>query len=68
MKQVQIFNKYDHDSCGGLKYGLYDKVVSGIIERNNRGRFKVISDDTHRDHKISGYALKIIMKELNLLK
>jgi len=65
-KQVQIFNKYETDSCGGLKFRLYDKVVSEIIERNMKGSFKVLSDDTHKDHKISSYALKMILGELEL--
>jgi len=63
-KQIQIFNKYDTDYCGGVKYKTYDGVICDIIERIGKGKFRVFSDDTHKGHKISKHALKIILDEL----
>lgn len=63
-KQVQIINKYDPCCFAGIKYRTYESIVSEVVNRLGEGKFGVILDDTHREHKISVYSLKKILQEI----
>jgi hypothetical protein len=63
-KQTQIFNIYDKCCFSGHGYKTYEETIQKIVEQLGEGNFKVHGDDTHRDHKISEYALEIILNEL----
>jgi hypothetical protein len=64
-KQVQILNQFDPCCFDGLLYSHYEPAIQKVIREFDHGSFKVIIDSTHREHKISGYALEKIMEELN---
>ncbi|MHC4618849.1 MAG: hypothetical protein ACYTEQ_13980 [Planctomycetota bacterium] len=59
-RQVQILNKYDSCCFAGIKYRTYEKVVTDIVAGLGKGRFEVFLDDTHKEHKISEEALKVV--------
>ena len=62
--QLQVFNKYDSCCFAGVKYKAYEKEIKNIISDLGAGYFDVFLDDTHREHKISEAALKIIINDL----
>ena len=42
-----------------MKMNLID-----ILEKLNSGSFDIILDDTHKEHKISEYTLKLILQKI----
>ncbi|HUT29650.1 MAG TPA: hypothetical protein VMX13_07655 [Sedimentisphaerales bacterium] len=58
--QIQILNKYDSCCFAGIKYRTYEKVVRDIVAGLGEGNFEVSLDDTHKEHKISDEALKVV--------
>ncbi|MHC4359169.1 MAG: hypothetical protein ACYSTQ_10275 [Planctomycetota bacterium] len=61
---LQVLNKYDSCCHGGVGYRTYEKEVKRIVERLGVGRFEIYLDDSHREHKISGNALRVILDDL----
>lgn len=59
-QQVQILNKYDSCCFAGIKYRTYEKTVHDIVAGLGNGHFEVFLDDSHKEHKISDEALKIV--------
>ena len=55
-RQLQVFNRYDPACYSGIKYQTYEKHIMG--------NFEVYLDESHREHKISKQALKIIIKDM----
>ena len=63
-KQLQILNRYDKCCFAGFKWKTYkDKVVSKV-EKLGKGSWNLLLDDTHHEHKISKYAMKNILNEM----
>ncbi len=62
--QVQILNKYDPCCFAGVGYKTYNTVVSERVKTLGPGSFRVFSDDSHQEHKISDVALKVILKDI----
>jgi hypothetical protein len=63
-KHVQIFNKYDPCCFSGKSFQNYEDAIQNTITELQKGSFKIYLDDTHREHKISDHALKLILKEM----
>ena len=64
-KQVQILNQYDPCCFYGLVSRHYEPYINEVIMEFENGSFKVIIDSTHKEHKISGFALEKIFEEMN---
>lgn len=62
--QIQILNKYDPCCFAGVGYKTYEHVVSERVKSLGPGSFSVFSDDSHKEHKISDVALKVILKDI----
>jgi len=58
-KFIQIFNKYDPCCFGGELYKTYEIEIKEIMSEL-KGEFIVHLDDSHKEHKISENALKLI--------
>jgi len=63
-KYVQIFNKFDPCCYAGEKHEMYSKMIKTKVESLGEGYFESYTDVTHKEHKISNYALKIILEEI----
>ena len=62
---TEVFNKYDPCCFAGLKYEYYEVELQQIIANLGKGNFSVISDDTHREHKISEYVISLIHERIS---
>jgi len=63
-KHIQIFNKYDPCCYAGEKHKLYTDLIKSKIKDLGTGNFESYTDSTHKEHKISQFALNIILKEI----
>lgn len=63
-QQVQILNQYDDCCFWGLRYKNYDSVLTNYATQLG-AKFKVVLDSTHKNHKISDYALDFISGEIS---
>ena len=63
-KFVQIFNKYDSCCFSGELYQSYENEIQESIIQLKKGHFDIFLDETHKTHKISEYALKIIFDSI----
>ena len=61
---VQIFNKFDPCCFSGILFENYEDELIDILEKLNSGSFDIILDDTHKEHKISEYTLKLILQKI----
>jgi len=64
---IQIFNQFDR-CCFRNRLGeLYEPAVGAAVDRvKNGGRFEVLIDESHADHKVSDWALDKIFADRNL--
>ena len=67
-QHVQIFNKNDPCCFSGNGYETYEFVIKDRISQLGKGNFQIFIDDSHKEHKISENALKIILKSMNDLE
>jgi len=65
-KHVQIFNKNDTCCFSGNGYETYEFVVKDKMLQLGEGDFQILIDDTHNEHKISVYTLKLIHESISL--
>lgn len=63
-KHVQIFNKYDPCCFSNPLFETYVDEVKSILSKLGQGNFVIYLDETHKEHKISDYALKIILDHI----
>lgn len=63
-KYVQIFNKFDPCCYAGEKHEIYSEIIKTKIDNLGEGYFEAYVDTTHKEHKISEYALEIILQEI----
>ncbi len=63
---VQIFNKYDPCCFDGDAFLTYQKPIKNTVDTLGLGDFKILLDDTHKEHKISDYSLEKIINELKV--
>ena len=61
---VQIFNKFDPCCFSGTLFENYENELNDILIKLNSGSFDIILDDTHKEHKISEYALELVLKKI----
>jgi hypothetical protein len=63
--QLQVFNRYDRCCFNGIRSELYKSAVQNALEASgNDGRFDVVIDETHADHRISRFAIETIVNDL----
>lgn len=63
-KFIQIFNKFDPCCFDGDSYLAYEDDIKNNILNLKSGYFDIYLDDTHKQHKISDYALGIIINSI----
>ncbi len=56
-RYLQIFNRYDRCCSRNTKGKLYEAAVADAAAAAGDGRFAVLIDETHADHKVSDWAL-----------
>lgn len=61
---VQIFNKYDPCCFSNPKFNTYENEIKSTLSKTGGGNFAIYLDDTHKEHKISDHALKIILDHI----
>jgi len=64
-QHVQIFNKNDPCCFSGNGYETYEFVIKDKMLQLGEGNFQILIDDTHNEHKISVYALKLIYESIS---
>ena len=64
-KHVQIFNKNDPCCFSGNGYETYEFVIKDKMLQLGEGNFQILIDDTHNEHKISVYTLKLIYESIS---
>ncbi len=60
--QLQVFNRYDRCCFAGPRALLYEDAVKKAV--GDRGRFRVLLDETHPRHKISAAAMRAILEDM----
>ncbi|HUW20032.1 MAG TPA: hypothetical protein VMW16_12090 [Sedimentisphaerales bacterium] len=65
-RQVQILNKYDSCCFAGIKYRTYEEAVKEVVRSLGKGKFEIFLDETHKEHKISEEALKVVFEHEEL--
>ena len=66
-EQLQVVNQYDSCCLRGLRWQTYRDVVTERVEQLGAGRFDVLLDGTHREHKISTFAMDSILDKLQVV-
>lgn len=61
---VQIFNQYDRCCYRNRFSELYAGAVTEAVSRLGQGRFEALIDQTHAEHKVSGWAVDAILATL----
>ena len=64
-QHVQIFNKNDSCCFSGNGYETYEFVIKDKMLQLGEGNFQIFIDDTHNEHKISVYTLKLIYESIS---
>lgn len=64
--QIQILNQYDSCCFAGIKYRTYELTMREIMRSLDKGKFDIFLDTSHKDHMISGEALKVVFKNEGL--
>jgi hypothetical protein len=62
--QLQILNKFDACCFSGTGYLSYLDLIQKRVEQLAQGAFDVFLDTTHREHKISEEAMRVILEDL----
>ena len=65
-KHVQIFNKNDPCCYSGSGYETYELIIKDKMLQLGKGNFQILVDDTHDEHKISDYILKLVHETISL--
>ena len=63
-RQIQIFNRFDRCCWNNTLGKVYEPAVKAAAAEAGGGRFDVVLDETHADHKISDYAIKLVLADL----
>ena len=63
-QHVQIFNKNDSCCFSGNGNETYEFVIKDRISQLGKGNFQIFIDDSHKEHKISENALRIILNSM----
>ncbi|MBN42659.1 MAG: hypothetical protein CL573_04120 [Alphaproteobacteria bacterium] len=64
-RQLQVFNRYDRCCFNGIRSNIYKAAIQNAVHQSSaKGRFDVLLDETHADHRISQFATNAIVKDL----
>jgi len=63
-KFVQIYNKYDPCCWSGTLFETYEETVRNKVAELGSGEYDIFLDDSHKEHKISNYALNGILESM----
>ena len=63
-EHVKILNKFDSCCYYGMTYTTFEKNVQNSINTLGQGKFVMHLDETHSDHIISDFSLKLIEKSI----
>jgi dienelactone hydrolase len=63
-RQMQVFNRYDRCCFNNVKGRLYEAAVQNAATAINGGKFEILIDETHADHKISDFVLDRLIADL----
>jgi len=63
-KFIQIFNEFDLCCYEGTWFKTYEDDVTKTVSNLDKGKFLIYLDSTHKEHKISEYALEIIISSI----
>jgi hypothetical protein len=61
---TQVVNYYDPCCFKGDKYRSYEGAVLETMKQLGKGKFTILADYSHREHKISGFALTSVLSDL----
>lgn len=65
--QLQIFNRYDRCCYNGPRGTVYAAAVAQAVAATpDGGRFAVLLDETHADHRISKFTIAAILSDLEV--
>jgi hypothetical protein len=62
-RQLQILNQHDACCFAGTGYRTYETVVKERVDALGLGKFEVYLDSSHKEHKISEQAIKMILED-----
>ena len=65
-QHTQVINRYDPSCFSGIGYTTYEAHVVDSVSKCGKGSFNILVDETHREHKISAFAIEHILAELSL--
>jgi len=63
-RHVQLLNRFDAVGFSGLGFRTYEKQVAESVRNCGGGKFEVLLDESHKDHKISSWAVAKILADL----
>ena len=63
---TQIFNRFDRCCYSNTLGKLYEPAVRDAVAAAGEGGFEVLIDETHADHKVSGWAIERILERLGV--
>jgi hypothetical protein len=64
-RYIQIFNYYDPCCFSGDNYKIYVDIIRDKLKEIGSGYFFAYLDDTHLEHKISDFAIELIIEDIN---
>jgi hypothetical protein len=64
-RQVQVLNQFDIAHFAGIRWKTYESIVASRVRKLGLGKFEVLSDTSHKDHKISKMVMNWILGQLN---
>lgn len=62
---IQIFNQYDPCCFSGDNFQIYVDVLQNKLKELGSGYFSAYLDNTHYEHKISNFAIELILEDIN---
>lgn len=63
-KHLQIHNKYDPSYHKGHYTEVYEPIIANAVQQTGEGQFRVVMDDSHRAHRLSPAAFRMIRQEI----
>jgi len=63
-RQMQVLNQFDTCCFYGLRHTIYEPHVRARLAELGGGSFSVLLDTTHRQHRLSDFALTEIARDL----
>jgi hypothetical protein len=64
-RQVQILNQFDICCFEGVRWKTYKDIVESRVQELGLGKFEILSDTSHHDHKVSSMVMNWVLNLLN---